>query len=113
MSTRTYYRRKAQGLCPDCQAPASPSHVYCDACILAMRRRRFADLPPPLQEAAVNRVRLLPLLAPKAPAWTGPTLACCGKEHAIMRLPFTTPCCARTFFAHIVQAETQERAQNA
>jgi hypothetical protein len=32
MST-TYWRRQAAGLCPRCEAPASPGHVLCEACM--------------------------------------------------------------------------------
>lgn len=102
MATTTYSRRKARGVCPRCTAPASPGHTYCDACLAASKMLYTPVLRTPEEEcAAANRARLLPLLAPsapKTPPWTGPTLACCGQEHQITQIPFTTPCCAKTWF---------------
>ena len=31
-ATRTYYERKAQGVCPKCQGVPEPGFVYCTPC---------------------------------------------------------------------------------
>jgi len=92
MSSKTYLRRKAAGVCVWCEAKPRPGNVYCDACVERINhyrtQRRYARVP---------HLRL-PVLRPPLPPTPGVvTIACCGREHPVTQVPFRTVCCGRVF----------------
>lgn len=103
MSTTTYYRRKAQGLCPWCALPVTPQQVYCPECLEEMARR--LDLALTAEERERRRLyhgtKAARMADTLTPACLG-HLACCGRFQPITALPFVAPCCQRVYFAEAV-----------
>src|SRR5712691_5610728 len=102
MSSATYTRRKAQGLCPMCGALRSEPFVYCGRCRedyrIAHRDAYDASLPfadaLQLQAYRARLITLIPVMHTPAPAlsfWRfdlpGSAILCCGQWHAISSIP--------------------------
>jgi len=102
MSKVTYQRRKAAGLCVWCTKPTEGT-AYCAACRAHFRQADYQRRGlTPTQQAHNQLAREV---AAKRPALTpavqieGPAVACCGQWHAVIEIPFVSPCCHRLFFA--------------
>lgn len=96
MST-TYWRRKAEGVCWRCGKPCDQlPYVACSHCYTPSA----ATSSPEWLSAKVNRAQL-PLLLPHVPEEpeSSVSIGCCGQFHAVLTIPFQSPCCGRTWFA--------------
>lgn len=104
MSWTTAARRRAEGKCYDCEAPAAPQRTYCHVHLARIRiqnhRTYDANLMPAhaalLQAHRATVAASLVHARPEAPPIpTGPLMGCCGQWHPITHLPMVMPCCGR------------------
>ena len=96
----TYYRRKAEGVCPGCTGQRDTTNIYCRACIAAkytthgIMRAQWIRHDPTIPETALERMwRRRQELEATTPRPAPLEIGHCGRWHAVKRLPFRCPVC--------------------